>query len=101
MARWSARSQETVVGNGVSSWWSGLHRRSLCSIQWFRFVEPPQCSLATLSVHGDVDPDQTQRHLPRRFQLPRFRVGLVKQVSASGELARPATSDEQTVVVLP
>ncbi len=57
-----------------------------------------QRSPAALGAQGDVDPGQTQQHLPRRLGLPRLRSRLVEQGSAHGKLASPAAIGEQPVM---
>ena len=61
----------------------------------------PQCSLAALPAHGDVDPGQTQQHLLRRFRLTRFGGRLVKQPPAEVELSSPVAIGEQPVMAQP
>ena len=89
------------MGNGALSWRSGLHRRHPRSVLRLQNEYLPQLSPAAPTAQGDVDPGQTQQHLPRRFRLTRFGGRLVKQPSAEGELASPAAIGEEPVMAQP
>jgi len=83
-----AGRHETLAGKRALSWRSGLHRRHPRSVPRLQNEYLPKRSFTALPAHGDVDPGQTHQHLARCFRLTRLGSGLVKQLSAEGELGK-------------